>query len=89
MNFMTILILGFIVANFTPRGQAFLATDAGAAVSVGVAALACLSMLPQLLMGNIISLALVGIWVYFTYPRLGSAQRYLSTIKRKFFPKRP
>jgi hypothetical protein len=72
---LNIAILAFIVAQFTPRGRVFLSTERGALVTVAVAAVAILMMLPSALMGNLISIVFTGIWAYVAYPRLGDASR--------------
>lgn len=83
MDLTTFLVLMLIVAQFHPKGQEFLATDAGSAAFVGIAALAILSALPGAMLGHPFSVAVVLLWSYFSYPRLHSAKRYASTVARR------
>lgn len=78
-TFTTVLIIALIVAQFTPKGQAFLATDKGAAAVVGVSALAILGLIPSIVFGHsVISLAFAGIWGYMGYQRLSGARAFAS-----------
>lgn len=81
--FLTLAVVLFIVAQFTARGQAFLSTPMGALATVVLAAVAILSMLPGLLMGNPLSLILVGLWCYIAYPRLDAAKLGVKELVRK------
>lgn len=77
MSIMTILIILFVVAQFHPKGQAFLASEVGSVVTVALAALAIIGMLPGLLLGNILNLLFIGLWVWVAYPRLPIAKAWL------------
>ena len=73
----TLLVIAFIFAQFHPRGRIFLNSDAGAATTVAVAAVAALSMIPGLLLGQVLNIAFIAIWGFVAYPRLGAAKRYI------------
>lgn len=78
-NLITVLIIALIVAQFHPKGQAFLSTDKGAATVVGVSALAILGLIPSIVFGgSILSLAFAGIWGYMGYQRLPGAKAFAS-----------
>ena len=72
----TIVVIAFIAAQFHPKGKAFLASDAGAAATVALSAVAILSMLPGVLTGQILSLLLIGVWAWVAYPRLAQAKAW-------------
>lgn len=72
----TLAVVAFVVAQFTPKGQAFLASGPGAATAVGVAALAILSMLPGSLAGDPGSVLFSAIWGYVAWQRAGVAGAY-------------
>lgn len=80
---LNIAIIAFVIAQFTPAGQAFLATGLGSAVAVGIAALAILSMLPGLMAGSLVSLVFIGLWGWVAYPRLPLAITYVKGQARK------
>lgn len=71
----TLAIVAFFVAQFTPRGQAFLSTDKGALAVVVLAVLAIASMLPGALVGSVVDVIFIAVWGWIAYPRLGAAGR--------------
>lgn len=75
-NIIFIATIAFMVAQFVPQGQAFLATRKGAAATVVLAAFAILSMIPGLLMGSIANAVFIGLWGWVAYPRLSEAKRF-------------
>lgn len=81
MSIITILVIGMIVASLTPKGQAFLSTDKGAATFVAVSGLVIVSMIPGLLAGSFLNLAFIGLWGYMGYQRLPQARVFA---RRKF-----
>lgn len=70
-----IAIIAFFVAQFTPRGQAFLATDNGSLAVVVLAVIAVGGMLPGAMLGDVVSVIMIAVWAWIAYPRLGAAGR--------------
>ena len=83
MGIIDFLVIGLLIGQFTPQGQRFLATDAGSAAFVGIAALAVFSMLPGALLGHPMSIALIGVWGYYAYTRFDSALRWARSAARR------
>ena len=71
----TLAVVAFFVAQFTPRGQAFLATERGSLAVVALAVVAVASMAPGIVGGSVVDMVFAGVWVWIAYPRLGAASR--------------
>lgn len=81
--FLNIVIIAFLIAQFTPAGRAFLSTGLGAAATVGLAAVSIVFMLPGLLAGHVANLLFIGLWGWVAYPRLPLATSYIKGQARK------
>lgn len=82
-SLLNILVLVFIVAQFVPQGQVFLASDKGALATVAIAALALFSMLGSILVGNVISILFGALWVYIAWKRVDQAKSYVRRLVKR------
>lgn len=88
MSLLNVIILVLFVAQFTPQGQQFLATRRGAAATVVIGGLAILSLIPSVLLGNVLSMLFCGLWGYIAYPRLNEARSFFKdAIKYRKLPR--
>ena len=83
IGFLNLIVVVFIIAQFVPEGQKFLSTDLGGFVTVVLAGLCIISMLPSLLLGNIISLIFIGIWCWIAWPKIHLAKKFFLDLKTK------